>query len=726
MRRVPKDSVGHDFDEESTKLADFLMNYTNPSAEDHPIHGKKFYLAQMQAAANRESNVITVYVEDFESFFAKSDDAKLCQGMLTNSKRYQRLLLEAVDKNLPPATNDPVLTTQDVIIRQRLQSPESERIIPDLIRTYELYFSHRSDTKYTISPLRQVGAHQIGHFIDLTGIVTRVTDIMAMIEVAAYVCEECGNELYQTVHTNSFAPLIECVSERCKRNMSKGRVHLQTRLSKFVPYQEVIIQEPTNEVPKGQVPRRMKAKLFGTNVRKCSPGDTVNLSGIFLPMVYTGFRGLRAGLLHDNYLEIHSVVKHKKSYRDTNLSPEMESDIAGDSSINIYTRLAKSIAPEIYGMEDVKKALLLQLVGGETKHAKDGMKIRGDINILLMGDPGVAKSQLLKHISRLVPRGIYTTGKGSSGVGLTAAVVRDPITGDLMLEGGALVLSDMGICCIDEFDKMDERDRTAIHEVMEQQTVSIAKAGITTTLNARSSILAAANPAYGRYDRKKTPHENINLPAALLSRFDIVFLLLDKADEEKDRNMASHITFVHQKLKPPELDFDPLDDKFMRAYIAEAKKLEPTIPWNVQQFIVNKYVEKRQEQNNQEKIGYVYVTPRTLLGIVRLAQSLARLRFSEVVDQDDIEEALRLMEVSMSTINNDKKAQRYDPLSSIFNLIKEECKLARDKTVEYAKLERRVIAKGFSMDQLNECINTYTGLNVLMRSNDRSKVTLID
>jgi DNA replication licensing factor MCM7 len=726
MRKVSKETIGHDFTEETNKLADFLLNYTNPSVEDHPIHGKKVYLAQMQAAVNRECNVITVYIEDLDSYFTKSGDSRLLKGMIENTKRYQHLMLDAIDKNLPPPTNDPVLTTQDVIIRQRLQSPEASNILPDLIRTYELYFAHRSDSKPTITPLRQIGANQIGHLIDMKGIVTRVTGIMAMLEVAAYVCEECGHELYQTVHTNSFAPLVECMSQRCKINRSKGRVHLQTRLSKFVPYQEVVIQEPTDEVPKGQVPRRMKAKLYGNNVRKCAPGETVTLSGIFLPMVYTGYRGLRAGLLHDNYLEIHSVTKLKKSYRDTNLSPEMESDIASDTNINIYTRLAKSIAPEIHGMEDVKKALLLQLVGGETKHAKDGMKIRGDINILLMGDPGVAKSQLLKHITRLVPRGIYTTGKGSSGVGLTAAVVKDSTTGDLMLEGGALVLSDMGICCIDEFDKMDERDRTAIHEVMEQQTVSIAKAGITTTLNARASILAAANPAYGRYDRKKTPHENINLPAALLSRFDIVFLLLDKADDEKDRNMASHITYVHQKLKPPELDFGPLDDKFMRAYIAEAKKIEPTIPNEVQQFIVNKYVEKRQEQNNQEKAGYVYVTPRTLLGIIRLAQSLARLRFSEIVSQDDIEEALRLMEVSMSTINNDKKAQRYDPVSSIFNLIKEDCKQTRDRTVEYSKLERRIIAKGYSIDQLNECINTYAGLNVLMRSNDRSKVTLIE
>lgn len=207
---------------------------------------------------------------------------------------------------------------------------------------------------------------------------------------------------------------------------------------------------------------------------------------------------------------------------------------------------------------------LTSQVGGITKEMADGMKIRGDINVLLCGDPGVAKSQLLKHICTVAPRGIYTTGKGSSGVGLTAAVTRDPISNEMMLEGGALVLADKGICAIDEFDKMDDSDRTAIHEVMEQQTVSIAKAGITTTLNARTSILAAANPVYSRYNKKKSVEDNLGLPAALLSRFDLTFIILDTPDEGFDEALARHVTHVHRNNEHPPLEFEPFSPAFLR------------------------------------------------------------------------------------------------------------------------------------------------------------------
>ena len=317
-------------------------------------------------------------------------------------------------------------------------------------------------------------------------------------------------------------------------------------------------------------------------------------------------------------------------------------------------RLSTSICPEIFGMEEVKLALLLLMVGGVTKEMNDGMKIRGNVNVLLMGDPGVAKSQLLKHIANFSPRGIYTTGKGSSGVGLTAAVLKDPVTNELVLEGGALVLADTGICCIDEFDKMDDRDRTNIHEVMEQQTVSIAKAGITTSLNARTSILAAANPVFGRYDEKKRPDENINLPKALLSRFDLIFLLLDKVDQKKDEDLAMHVASVHKNMIAPgqeQQNHQSIDADVMRAFITHAQSFKPTIPSSLHNYIVAKYVEKRKFQGEDKSDqSYMYVTPRTLLGIIRLSQAMAKLNFRNEVTMNDVDESLKLMDFSFRSL----------------------------------------------------------------------------
>ena len=502
---------------------------------------------------------------------------------------------------------------------------------------------------------------------------------------------------------------------------------MQTRACKFLKFQEVKIQELTDQVPMGHIPRTMTIHLYDELARQVSPGNIISISGVFLPIPYTGYKALRAGLLTDTLLEAHHIAHIKKNYREMELNQDIQEKIQLlVTDPNLYNRLAGSIAPEIYGHEDIKKALLLLLVGGSTKTTEDGgMRIRGDLNICLMGDPGVAKSQLLKHICKISPRSVYTNGRGSSGVGLTASVVKDSVTDELVLEAGALVLADNGIACIDEFDKMDESDRTAIHEVMEQQTISISKAGINTTLNARTSILAAANPLYGRYDRRKKATENINLPAALLSRFDLLFLILDTPNPEDDMRLAQHVTYVHMHNKHPESGAtkDVIDSQLMRHYIALARTHEPKVQPHVSDFLVNAYVKMRRHADDNSDVQYT--CPRTLLSVVRMATALARLRFSDEVDISDVEEAIRLIDVSKASVTEYGGSKTRDPTSVIFDDIRSMSMRAGGEmtsVLHYQDIKDRIIRKGFTEEQLQKCIEYYERIDIWMRISGGDKL----
>lgn len=532
-----------------------------------------------------------------------------------------------------------------------------------LLRRYTLYLKPDSRKESKPMAVRAIRSSHLGSLLTLRGIVTRVSEVKPCIQVDAYACDECGAEVFQEIRGKQYLPATICTGPKCLRAKKKGNLHQVLRASKFTPFQEVKVQEMTDQVPVGHIPRTMTINLSGPLTRSVNPGDVCDISGIFLPTPYSGFKAIKAGLLTDTYLQAQHVRQLRKSYDA--LEGEMTDEIAMQveelkQDRALFTKLAKSIAPEIYGHEDVKKCLLLLLVGGVTKEMGDGMHIRGDINVCLMGDPGVAKSQLLKYISKIAPRGVYTTGRGSSGVGLTAAVMRDPVTEEMVLEGGALVLADNGIACIDEFDKMDESDRTAIHEVMEQQTISISKAGISTTLNARTSILAAANPLYGRYNPKISPVDNINLPAALLSRFDILYLILDTPNEDSDQLLAEHVTYVHMHNKPPELDFKPVSPMVMKHYIAAARQHRPTVPKAASNYIVSAYVKLRNQSKEEEAKGqaFTYTSARTLLGLLRMSQALARLRFSAEVTIEDVDGALELIDVSKSSLINRSKGDR--------------------------------------------------------------------
>ena len=600
---------------------------------------------------------------------------------------------------------------------------------PELTRRYTLNFKpitpsgSSSEKSSKALPVREIRGEHIGHLITVRGIATRVSDVKPSVQIYAYSCARCGNETFQPVTTKQFSPLTECASQECSQSNAKGQLTFEPRGSKFVPFQEVKIQEMADQVPVGHIPRQLTIHCHGALARQVNPGDVVDVAGIFLPTPYTGFKAIRAGLLTDTYLEAQHVRQHKQAYDEIVLAQSTLRRMNQlQQSGQLYEHLARSIAPEIFGHLDVKKALLLQLIGGVTKEVGDGMRIRGDINICLMGDPGVAKSQLLKYITKIAPRGVYTTGRGSSGVGLTAAVMRDPVTDEMVLEGGALVLADNGMCCIDEFDKMDDGDRTAIHEVMEQQTISISKAGITTTLNARTSILAAANPIYGRYNPRISPIENINLPAALLSRFDVLFLILDTPSRESDQELARHVCFVHRENKHPDpaggIVFSPQE---IRQWVARARSCNPTVPKEVSDYMVAAYVRMRQQTKKDEgdKKAFTHTSPRTLLGVLRLSQGLARLRFAEQVILEDVDEALRLVEVSKASLYTDDRGRGdHSPSSKIYNLIRamkdSGAAAVADGSggLDLRRVRERVLAKGFTADQFEGAIDEYAQLDV--------------
>lgn len=433
--------------------------------------------------------------------------------------------------------------------------------------------------------------------------------------------------------------------------------------STFVDQQTLKLQEAPDMVPVGEMPRHMLLSADRYLTGKVVPGSRIIATGIY--STFNSSRNKSAGpaALRQPYLRLVHIEMSSPSAGGasnpfgTQFSPEEEEEFAEMArSDNFYERFAKSVAPSIFGCLDIKKAITCLLFGGSKKVLPDGMRLRGDINVLLLGDPGTAKSQLLKFVEKVAPIAVYTSGKGSSAAGLTASVQRDAISREFYLEGGAMVLADNGVVCIDEFDKMRDEDRVAIHEAMEQQTISIAKAGITTVLNSRTSVLAAANPVWGRYDEGRSPGENIDFQTTILSRFDMIFIVKDEHNEQRDRMIAKHVMNIHMNRPNQNTDENgeavgEIDIDKMRRYIAYCKsKCAPRLSSEAQEMLSSHFVSLRKqvqqvERDNDERSS-IPITVRQLEAIIRISESLAKITLSTAVQNFHVEEAIRLFKFS--------------------------------------------------------------------------------
>ena len=501
--------------------------------------------------------------------------------------------------------------------------------------------------------LRKLGSNHIGKLVMVEGIVVRSTPVRPMVMQAAFKCKRCG-EMTPVNQTGQFvkAPFA-CSNPSCA---AKGPFDFIQEESTFIDSQDLRIQERPEDLPPGQLPRTLNAKLIGTEVVDVArPGDHISIVGIVCAFSTAGPGGvgkLRTFML---YLDVNSIEVLDKEPETALPTPEEEEkilELAKDPWI--HRKIVASIAPSIYGYEHIKEAIMYLLFGGVGKSLPD-ITIRGEINALLVGDPGTAKSQLLQYVSRIAPRGLYTSGRGTTAAGLTAAVIRDK-GGGMNLEAGALVLADKGIACIDEMDKMRPEDRVAIHEAMEQHTVSIAKGGIVATLNARTAILAASNPSLGRYESHRTVAENISLPVTILSRFDLIFVLRDVPNKESDGKMSAHILELHRKgLSPIE---PPISPDLLRKYITYAKGVRPTLTPEAVQRLNDFYLAMRSASESEG--SPVAITARQLESLVRVAEAHARSALRKEVKAEDAEAAIAIMKRSLEEVGIDLSSYKMD------------------------------------------------------------------